>query len=104
MIKIFLLLLLATPTSPVVYLNSGTTRCGAIKRSVDTVQVWCWEGLAYADSTMILNSILKSKPDGVILSIGSKAGTAVYKFEQIEEYIIYTATGDNGEVVSGLLP
>ena len=101
--KILLLLLVAAIgfADEPIYITVGEIRCGAVRREINKIQVWCWEDLAYTESTSIMNAIITVKNVSIV-SIGVESkGTVVFKFLNIQNTLNFEATRNDGSIYIG---
>jgi hypothetical protein len=99
-------LALAQAAQAPVYVSSPSMRCGMVRRASEMVQIWCWSGIVYNDSTALYNALHRVTIEsplslGFYESIPDKA--MAWSLEKVGEVINYRILLNSTEVATGTL-
>jgi hypothetical protein len=86
--------------------RAGDMQCGAVRRAVDEIQVWCYTGLAYAPTTAKSNAIMKVGPTGGLIetyNFGNNTITWQFQLSTTDNVLVYAVTSNGGPTQSGTL-
>jgi hypothetical protein len=107
--KLFLTILLCIPslfaaTSPV-YVSYTGSRCGMVKASSNSVQVWCWDGIVYTSTTAVFNVLLRVPTERSSCIADTRDATTTMRifFTLVGTNITYRAELNNVIIARGLL-
>lgn len=84
------------------YITTGDVKCGFIRRPLDKVQIWCWEGIVYTESTLIMNTIFKVTTETPFQLVSNKA-VLMCSFTKVNETIEYIIVTNAPKPVKGVM-